>query len=179
MKSLTILGIIASVGLLFTPAAFAGDPKGPPGGLGVNVVNEPTVHVGSTADVNVVNTPLPVTGTLTGTISGEVEVTNDTNNPVPVMDVTKDACVRQIVHEYVSDTIDESTIGSTVTIYPDIPKDFVLVIESISAEMILEDPLAPIFFKVSGGSAFRMNVPLIPYQGKLHPPDRLARNPLG
>jgi hypothetical protein len=43
MKRLTIFGIVACVGLLFAPAAVIG--AGPPGGL----------------DVNVVNTPLPVT----------------------------------------------------------------------------------------------------------------------
>jgi hypothetical protein len=44
MRRLTIFGIIAIVGLLFAPVAVIGQ-KGPPGGL----------------DVNVVNTPLPVT----------------------------------------------------------------------------------------------------------------------
>ena len=44
MKRLSIFGIIACVGLLFAPAAVIGQ-QGPPGGL----------------DVNVVNTPLPVT----------------------------------------------------------------------------------------------------------------------
>ncbi len=43
MKRLSIFGIIACVGLLFAPAAVIG--AGPPGGL----------------DVNIVNTPLPVT----------------------------------------------------------------------------------------------------------------------
>ena len=85
MKRLTILGIIACVGLLFAPAAILG--AGPPGGLevnveniplpvtgdlnatvtgDVNVVNEPTVHVGSTAGVNVVNEPTVHIGSTAG-----------------------------------------------------------------------------------------------------------------
>lgn len=79
MKRLTILGIIACVGLLFAPAAVIGDPAGPPGGLDVNVVNP---------------VPLPVTGTIDATVTGEVNanvvnepgvtVLNNDTNPVPV-----------------------------------------------------------------------------------------------
>lgn len=43
MKRLTILGIIACVGLLLVPASVIGAPAGPPEGLNVNVVNQPTV----------------------------------------------------------------------------------------------------------------------------------------
>jgi len=60
MKRLSILGFIAFAGLLFAPAAVIGDPAGPPGGLEVTVVN-PTLSV-----------------------NGQMEVTNDDTNPVPV-----------------------------------------------------------------------------------------------
>jgi len=39
MKRLTILGIVACVGLLFAPAAVIGNPAGPPGGLDVNDIS--------------------------------------------------------------------------------------------------------------------------------------------
>jgi len=56
MKRLTILGIIACLGLLFAPAAVLGGPSGPPNGLDVNVVNEPGVTV-----LNNNTNPVPVT----------------------------------------------------------------------------------------------------------------------
>lgn len=59
MKRLTILGIIACVGLLFAPAAVIGDPAGPPGELDVNVVNEPTVKAKQEGNWSVtVETPI-------------------------------------------------------------------------------------------------------------------------
>jgi len=75
MKRLTILGIIACVGLLFAPAAVLG--AGPPGGLEVKVVDP---------------LPLPVTGDVNATVTGEVDVTNtpdvtvvnDQMSPIPV-----------------------------------------------------------------------------------------------
>ena len=64
MKKLTILGIIAFVGLLLAPAAVIGDPAGPPGGLEVNIVGQPvsvegnvTATIPEPLDVNVVNVP--------------------------------------------------------------------------------------------------------------------------
>jgi hypothetical protein len=48
MKRLTILGIIVCIGLLFAPAAVLGGPPDNPGVL----------------DVNIVNTPVPVDGTV-------------------------------------------------------------------------------------------------------------------
>ena len=44
MKRLTILAIIACVGLLVGSAAVVGGPGGPPGGMDVSVVNEPNVN---------------------------------------------------------------------------------------------------------------------------------------
>ena len=67
MKKLTILGIVVFVGLLFAPAAVIGDPAGPPGGLDVTVLNEQ---------------PIPVTGDIGATVTGDVTVTNDSSNPV-------------------------------------------------------------------------------------------------
>ena len=71
MKRLAILGIIACVGLLVGSAAVIGGPAGPPGGLDVNVLNDPlavevtnAVPVEATivapADVNVLNPKLDV-----------------------------------------------------------------------------------------------------------------------
>ena len=63
MKRLMFLGIITCVGLLLAPAAVAGNPQGPPGGLGVEIVNPLPVPVtvkgdaNITGDVNVVNQP--------------------------------------------------------------------------------------------------------------------------
>ena len=48
--------------------------QGPPDGLNVNVLN----------------TPLPVTGEVTATVSGEVNVINDPTTPVPVTIVPGD-----------------------------------------------------------------------------------------
>jgi hypothetical protein len=61
MKRLTILAIIACVGLLVGSAAVIGAPSGPPEGLDVNVVNP---------------VPLPVTGS--------VNVVNGVANPEPL-----------------------------------------------------------------------------------------------
>jgi len=77
MKRLTILAIIACLGLLFAPAAVIGDPAGPPSGLDVKIVNP---------------IPLPVTGEVDATVTGNVNVTNTPNvnvvndeaHPIPV-----------------------------------------------------------------------------------------------
>ena len=77
MKRLTILGIIFCAGLFFVPAAVLGDPAGPPGGLDVNVVSP---------------NPLPVSGNVNATVTGDVNVVNepgvtvlnDYNTPIPV-----------------------------------------------------------------------------------------------
>ena len=61
MKRLMILGIVACVGLLFASAAIAKNPKGPPSGLGVEIVNP---------------LPVPVTGDLNATVSGDVNIAN-------------------------------------------------------------------------------------------------------
>ncbi len=84
MKRLTILGIIACVGLLFAPAAVIG--AGPPGGV----------------DVKVTNTPLPVTGDLNATVTGSVNVQNTpnvfvTNDAVPVL--TTSGELTELLHD--------------------------------------------------------------------------------
>ena len=75
MKKLTILGIIVCVGLLLVPAISGA--AGPPGGLDVNIVNP---------------LPVPVTGDVNASVSGDVNITAgpeeglDVNivNPLPV-----------------------------------------------------------------------------------------------
>ena len=75
MKRLTILGIIACIGLLFAPAAVLG--AGPPGGLDVKIVDP---------------LPLPVTGDVNATVTGDVNVVNEpgvtveNTTPIPVKD---------------------------------------------------------------------------------------------
>lgn len=69
MQRLKLLGIMACIGLLASPATAGTNEPGPPGGLAVNVVNP---------------VPLPVTGDLTVTNEPGVMVLNDETDPVPV-----------------------------------------------------------------------------------------------
>jgi hypothetical protein len=90
MKRLTILIIIAGLGLLFVPAAVLGAPEGPPNGLNVNIVNPLPVPV--SGDVNATvsgDVNAAVTGEVNANQSGAwgVDVINDENNPVPVYDI--------------------------------------------------------------------------------------------
>jgi hypothetical protein len=68
MKKLTILGIVSCIGLIIMPDAVI-YAAGPPSGLEVKVINEQ---------------PIQVTGDIGATVSGDVTVTNDANNPVEV-----------------------------------------------------------------------------------------------
>jgi len=117
MKRLMILGIITCVGLLLAQAAFAGDPQGPPGGLGVEIVNP---------------LPLPVTGNVGAVQEGEwdVRVTNSSADPVNVCDVCDDPCTREPVTIY--DETQMGTAATTLRIYEHLDEDRWLVIQSIS-----------------------------------------------
>lgn len=66
MKRLALLLIIVCLGLLVGSAAVIGGPAGPPGGIDVNVVSPD---------------PLPVTGEISATVTGDVNVSN---TPLPV-----------------------------------------------------------------------------------------------
>jgi hypothetical protein len=85
MKRLMFLGIITCVGLLLAPAAVADNPQGPPGGLGVEIVNPLPVPVtvkgdaNITGDVNVVNQPA-----VDAVQSGDWIVTVENSTSVPV-----------------------------------------------------------------------------------------------
>jgi hypothetical protein len=103
MKRLNILAVIACVGLLFAHAAVFG--AGPEGGINVNVINTPLPVTG---DVNAT-----VSGAVTANVSGDVNVTNDelevfiTNdgsNPVPVTVNDGIACTGSSVYQFVGFT---------------------------------------------------------------------------
>lgn len=123
MKRLTILGIIACAGLLVGSASVIGGPAGPPGGLEVNVINP---------------VPLPVTvsGDVTGTISGEVEVTND---PLKVeLDATHP-------REFINVPAQGAHAGDEiehVTLYV-VPNDKIYVLETISLMLQISEPAKP------------------------------------
>src|ERR1041385_3587852 len=84
MKKRMINVVVLLVGCLaLLPAADAG-PGAPPAS-NVNVVNTPNVNVANTTTVTVANFPG------TQSISGSVQVGNDTAHPVPVRDVDNPA----------------------------------------------------------------------------------------
>ena len=68
-KSFYIIAMLSLVTCAWSQSGFA--QVGPSGGVNVNVVN----------------TPLPVQGTVTGTVTGSVEISNPATNPVLVRDV--------------------------------------------------------------------------------------------
>ena len=74
MKRLTILGIIACVGLLFAPAVVFSNPAGPKEGLNVKIIN-----------------PLPVP------VTGDVEIINTDEDPVPVTVIEEASCERELL----------------------------------------------------------------------------------
>jgi hypothetical protein len=74
MKRLTILGIIACVGLLFAPAVVFSNPAGPKEGLNVKIIN-----------------PLPVP------VTGDVEIINTDEDPVPVTIIDEESCDRELL----------------------------------------------------------------------------------
>jgi len=129
-STLPLSVLVIAVGAPIT--SFAVDP-GPPGGLNVNVVNTPlpiqgtvtgTVTVSGTSSVNVVNTPLPVQGTVTGSVS----ITNPATNPVLVRDVDNPA--RHAFQQEVDVTFNagETFVNPTI----DVPAGKRLVVEYVS-----------------------------------------------
>jgi hypothetical protein len=136
MKRLAILGIIASLSLLFAPASVVGDPGGPPGGMDVNVVN---------------TDPLPVTGDVNATVIGGVDVkntpnvtvTNNSENPVPVT-VKNDALTVEISNAfgfigYSSRTTDGHAVGYD-TMYEWCQRDFGLNARMCTTEEFFKSP---------------------------------------
>lgn len=123
MKRLTILAIIACIGLLFAPSAVISNAAGPPGGL----------------EVKVLNTPLPVTGDVTGTISGEVEVTNDETNPLPVIIQNENVSAKQPLYINLGNmSLDETQPNFKVyrsTKPYEVPDGYRLVIEQVFLQM--------------------------------------------
>ena len=122
MKRLTILAIIACLGLLFAPSAVISNPPGPPG-----------------VDVTVLNTPLPVTGDMTGTISGEVEVTNNEANPVSVLVQNQNVSAKQPLYINLGVMTHTSTTGN-FSLYESrdkytVPDGYRLVIEQVFLKM--------------------------------------------
>jgi hypothetical protein len=71
MKKIMFSGTLLVIAVLVSLNLVYGQPAGPPGGLDVKVVNDSTE-------------PVPVTGEVTATVSGDVKVTNDEANAVPV-----------------------------------------------------------------------------------------------
>jgi hypothetical protein len=53
------------------------------------LASKPSQVANPPLNVNVTNTPLPVTGNVTGTVTGAVQVTNDETKPVPIRSVSK------------------------------------------------------------------------------------------
>ena len=112
MKRLTILCIIAFVGLIVVPATVIA--AGPPGGLDVNVVNP---------------IPLPVTGDINATVTGDVNVIN--TDPIPIQNVDRPAnqpvveAILPILHEGMKRTISPLKILT-------VPAGKLLIIEHIS-----------------------------------------------
>jgi hypothetical protein len=117
MKRLTILWIISCVGLLVLPAAAIGAPAGPPGGL----------------DVAVINTPLPVTGSVEATVTGDVNVTN-----LPaVQEVTGRVEVTETVEAVVLDgRVCVDSEKHNVNLHFSIPEDMVLILEDVTLSVL-------------------------------------------
>jgi hypothetical protein len=137
MKRLMILGIITCVGLLLAPAAFAGDPKGPPGGLGVEIVNPLPVPVTGdvdatvSGDVSIVNQP-----TVDAMQSGNWSVTVDDSNPISV---TGQISTFQTREPYYGRATSDSPIGQFSAFFQ-IPENKILVIEKVQYQLEYETP---------------------------------------
>lgn len=151
MKKLLISGIIGCLVMLIAPAAVIGAPAGPPGGLDVTIVNP---------------LPVPVTGNVNATIQGDVEVINDEMNPVPVQDLRHDACKPKplFIHEYTQG--DPGQRYYRVNLINQVPKNQVLVIESVSVSVLLKDNILPAMVRVSVGAPLQfIYIPLIESPG--------------
>jgi hypothetical protein len=137
MKRLTILGIIACVGLVFAPAAVLADPSGPPGGLDVKVVNQEPIPVAGdiaatvTGDVSVVNQPT-VNAQQSGTWSMSID--NTTTNPVPVVE---ERSVNPIVRQKSEDDECDSNCRAEVYQVPAGNRRF--VIEYVYVNVVVDE----------------------------------------
>ena len=141
MKRLTILGIIACLGLLVSSATVISGPAGPPGGLDVNVVNPlplpvgGDVNVANTPDVNVVNQPTVKSkqeGTWDVNCSGEMIINGDESSPISVQSpyARKKYAINISIPFPDGETERESGISGTLWAnYP----DYYYVIEYVSA----------------------------------------------
>jgi len=129
MKKLTILVIIACVGLLFAPAAaISGPPE--PYVMPVNVANTPDVNVANTPDVNVANTP-------------DVNVANE-----PVVKAQQDGEWSVNIEPTVSKVVQvrsEISYGSPVVDIYEVPDGYLLVIEYISFGIIGQDSFFAVY----------------------------------
>lgn len=140
MKRLTILGVVAFVGLIVVPATVIGDPAGPPGGLDVQIVNPLPLPV--TGDVNIVNPhPLPVTGNVNATVTGDVNATvtgevNVTNLP-EVQEVTGQIEVTEYLEAVILDgrCCPDSELHN-VNLHFSIPEDKILILEDVTVRVL-------------------------------------------
>jgi hypothetical protein len=103
-----------------------------------------------TVDANIVNTPLPVTGDVTGTITGNVTVTNtpDVNvtnteeNPVPVAVTNGNESVTDWVpvQARVYVTVFDGYVSGSEVIFS-VPSETILIIEQVEIGSIAEGPI--------------------------------------
>ena len=134
--------------------------QGPPNGLGVNVINTPTVNIG--------NTPLKVTGSVTtsGSVSlapgSSVSVVNPANNPAITSSV--DDPGRSPYQSF----LNKNCAGSECTFaFPAVPAGHRLVIQHVSSgELVFTGTPTGIQISVSG-HAFSQSGFLAPFAGQL------------
>jgi hypothetical protein len=129
VKRLMILGIVTCVGLLYSSTLVAKDPQGPPGGLGVEIVNP---------------LPVPVKGNVNATVSGDVNVTNIPDVKVvnePVVKAKQDGewivNIDQPIYEVVQEVGTSVNSNVIFDIY-DVPDGYRLVIEYVSIGLYCE-----------------------------------------
>lgn len=137
MKKIAVLTVVLALAIFVMPTN-AGPPGPPEYVTPVEVVNEPTVHVGSMPDVNIANTPLPVT------------VTNQTNQ-VEV----RDALFRGYI----------LGIGGTETLYIIDPvpagRVFVLTDIDVRCEAGCPDFLLQLTDRVDSSSTVRYDISIL------------------
>jgi len=119
MKRFMILGVVAILVLLLAPVTAFSNPAGPPGGMEVKIVNQ----------------PVEVTGAVDATVSGNVKVTNDSSNPVPVTG-TVNLEVKTIEPAYANWTVLNAGSPSCHHLYT-VPQDKFLIIEDVSGRLCL------------------------------------------
>ena len=133
MKRLTISGVLACVVLLFVPTAGIGGPAGPPGGLDVNVVNTPLQITGDVSgDINISNTdPIPVD------VRNSEPIAVDIGNvdPIPVVTESTKRIPFQYFIKTILDGANNTGIWGTILV----PSDKLLVIETASFKATLSD----------------------------------------